>query len=82
MYSYILGKVVITIKYIHKFAVSSLLESGCLTRQNFRVKILKDWYSRRKYLMVFLEMLKRQEENITCIILKYNIEADVNESGE
>ena len=47
--------------YIHKFAVSSLLEAGCLIRHNFRVKILKEVYSRRKYLMVFLETLDRRK---------------------
>ena len=47
--------------YIHKFAVSSLSEARCLIRHNFRVKILKEVYSRRKYLMVFLKTLDRRK---------------------
>ena len=65
MYSYILGEVVIIITYTHKLYLSSLLGAGCFTRQNFRVRILKNWTERRHSLY-----------NIEVLI-----ETEVNENG-
>lgn len=47
-----------------------LVRAGYFTKQNFRVRFLKNWYSRRKSLRV-LEILHRKKYNLYNIEVQY-----------